>query len=286
MRKKIVVTGATGFIGRNLVKELVLQDYDVIAFVRDVKKARAIKQLANIDLVTFDIANPELLPEISKGTIVIHCAWDNVRDTLSPHHIENHCHTQYLFLKELLYKGINKLIVLGSCYEYGEQYGPIPASSQVKPNTPYALAKDMLHKSLRMLQADYKFELLWARLFYIYGDGQDPHSVIPAFDQAIENNEKIFNMSFGEQLFDYLSVEDAARQIMLLLDATDGVYNVCSAKPISLRRLLEKRMEEKNKLITLNLGHYPYRSFESMAIWGAETVSEQLRNSNQRDNLY
>jgi dTDP-6-deoxy-L-talose 4-dehydrogenase (NAD+) len=285
MEKKIIVTGATGFIGRNLVSELILQGYEVTALVRDVHKAKTINQLASVNLGIFDIARPELLPEISNDTIVIHCAWENVRDTLSLNHIENHYHAQRLFLKELLAKGIKKLIVLGTCYEYGTQYGPMSASSQVKPNTPYALAKDMLHKTLRKLQTHYKFELLWVRLFYIYGDGQDPRSVIPAFDQALESNEKIFNMSFGEQLFDYLSVEDAAREIMLLLNAADGTYNICSAKPVSLRRLLEKRMEEKNKLITLNLGHYPYRSFESLAIWGAETVYEQLRNSNQGFNI-
>lgn len=275
--KTVIVTGATGFIGRHIVARLVSEGFEVIAFVRDVEKARQIKGLENVQLVTFDIVRPELLPKISTESTMIHCAWQNVRDTLSLKHIENYYHQHYCFLKAMIERGVAKLIVLGSCYEYGNQYGPISATATTVPTTPYALAKDMLHKSLRLLQKNLKFELTWVRLFYLYGEGQDPECIIPMLDAALDNNEQAFNMSLGEQLFDYLPVEDVAKEMMCILDAGDGTFNLCSANPISLRRLLEERMRAKGKTIRLNLGSYPYRDQETMAIWGSDTISDQLK---------
>jgi dTDP-6-deoxy-L-talose 4-dehydrogenase (NAD+) len=136
------------------------------------------------------------------------------------------------------------------------------------PNTPYALAKDMLHKSLRALQATTDFNLIWARLFYMYGEGQDPKSIVPLLDAAIERGDGAFNMSFGEQLFDYLPIEAVARQLTALIPLKNGVFNVCSGAPISLRRLLENRIKEKGAAIALNLGYYPYRKQDTLAIWG------------------
>lgn len=106
----------------------------------------------------------------------------------------------------------------------------------------------------------------------MYGEGQDPKSIISLFDTALENEDKVFNISFGEQLLDYLPIESIAFQIELLLHYNDGIFNICSGKPISLRRLLEQRMKEKNKEIDLNLGYYPYRKQDSIAIWGADPL--------------
>jgi len=214
---------------------------------------------------------------------VIHCAWENVRDALSPLHLEQHYHEQSLFLKTVLDRGIKKLIVMGSCYEYGNQYGPMTSTSKTMPITPYALAKEMLHHDLQMLQPVLKFEFIWARLFYVYGEGQDSRSVISTFDEAIKNGDRVFNMSLGEQLLDYLPIEEAVKELLQLIDADDGVYNLCSAKPISLRKFLERRMKEKNQFIELNLGFYPYRAYESLGIWGSETVSDQLRKSTKSE---
>lgn len=267
---RVIVSGASGFVGRHVVDDLLKKGYEVIALVRNVEKAMALNWPESVKVVQFDLANkldPLAIPPCGK---LIHCAWDNVRDTQSMEHIEEHYAKHYAFIKHFIEKGVNKVVVIGSCYEYGLQYGPVLASQATKPNTPYALAKDFLHQSLRLLQNQNSFELLWVRLFYVYGEGQDPKSIIPLFDRALENGDQVFNMSFGEQLFDYLPIELAANQINLLLKKSNGVFNVCSGQPISLRRLLEKRMKEKNKDIELNLGYYDYRKQDSLAIWGAD----------------
>ncbi len=270
-KKSIIITGATGFVGSHVTRYLVSKGHNIVALVRDINKAQALTRLDGAKLIRFDLSNRNEDMSIFDNAFLIHCAWDDVRNTQSEKHIENYFMDHYLFLKKAIEQGVKKIVVTGSCYEYGLQYGAVCANTSTKPNTPYALAKDFLHKSLRVLQNQLSFDLIWARLFYMYGEGQDDKAIIPLFDKALENNDSVFNMSFGEQLFDYLSVETVAERIgSLVVTRNDGIFNICSGNPISLRRLLELRMAEKNKKIDLNLGYYPYRLQDSIAIWGAD----------------
>lgn len=267
-KQKVLVTGATGFVGRHVVKQLVESGYEVFALVRDLEKASSIELLKESTHIYFDITKPLIKSKLPTDFIFIHCAWENVRDILSPKHIESHLLDNYQTIKKIIEYGTKQILITGTCYEYGLQYGALKSSANTQPNTPYAIAKDTLHKSLRALQVRTNFELIWVRLFYMYGEGQDEKSVMSLFDKALENNDEEFNMTLGEQLFDYLPVQDVAVKIVNLLSRRDGVFNICSGAPISLRRLLENRAREANKKIKLNLGFYEYRKQDSLAIWG------------------
>lgn len=277
-KKNIIVTGATGFIGRHLVNALLKENYNVIVLVRDLKKLNKIKNLNNIKIIEYDIDNPHQKINLPPQSTLIHCAWGNVRNINDMVHIEKHFINNFLFLKNIINLGVKNIIVTGTCFEYGLQYGGVSAMDITKPNTPYAIAKDFLHKSLRVLQDEFKFNLIWARIFYTYGDGQDKNSVISLFDSALKEGDLKFNMSFGEQLFDYLPIEKIANYLVALIKHQNGVINICSGEPISLRRLLEKRMKEKGKNIELNLGVYDYRKNDALAIWGSKTFEAQLNN--------
>ena len=82
-----------------------------------------------------------------------------------------------------------------------------------------------------------------------------------------------FDMSGGEQLRDYLPVEEAAADLVALaLNGGDnGVVNVCSGQPISVRELAEGVVRNHGSTISLNLGHFPYPEYEPMAFWGDRT---------------
>jgi nucleoside-diphosphate-sugar epimerase len=268
-----VVTGATGFVGRHVVSNLIANGYQVLSLARDVEKAKNIPELNGSSISCFDISGNDPLPDFPRNSVLVHCAWGDVRDTQSVKHIEEHLLHNFFFIKKAVEQGIKKVLVTGTCYEYGLQSGPVSATTTTAPNTPYALAKDTLHKALRQLQSKIDYQLIWARLFYMYGAGQDENSIVPLFDAALARGDKVFNMSLGEQLLDFLPVEKVAEQIHTLLSFDDGVYNICSGKPISLRRFLEQRMKEKNKHIDLNLGYYEYRKQDSMAIWGADPIT-------------
>ena len=266
MDMKILITGATGFVGRSLAKELVSRGYETTILVRNVEKSKRIKELQETTKILFSLEDEKI--EINDSKILIHCAWENVKNINDMTHIEKQFLHHYKFIKKMIENGIKKVIVTGTCYEYGLQYGPIQANAITMPNTPYALSKDYLHKSLQLLQKNYEFELIWARLFYIYGKDQNDKSILPQLNAAINKSEQIFNMSLGEQLFDYMDVKDVAKKLANLINKKNGSYNICSGKPISLRRLAETIIHEKNSKIKLNLGYYKYRPDDSIAIWG------------------
>jgi nucleoside-diphosphate-sugar epimerase len=269
---RVVTTGATGFIGRHVTAALLAQGNPVTALVRDVERARRLQLAQGADFIEFDLAQAQLPLAARDASALIHCAWGDVRDHGSIRHVEEHAANSYRFIKSAIASGVAKVIVTGTSWEYGEVYGPVCASTTPRPKTLYGIGKHLLHQMLRGLQQHMKFDLVWARLFYMYGDGDDPRSLIALFDRALDSAERVFNMSLGEQLHDFLPVDDGAKRLAWLLDAPDGVYNVCSGQPISLRRLLEQRMREKNRTIELNLGYYPYRKQDSMALWGADPV--------------
>ena len=85
-------------------------------------------------------------------------------------------------------------------------------------------------------------------------------------------------MSGGEQVRDYLPVEKVAEYIVKISiqDKISGIINCCSGEPISIRRLVENYLVEKNKSIKLNLGHYPYKDYEPMKFWGENNKLKQI----------
>ena len=132
-----------------------------------------------------------------------------------------------------------------------------------------------MHKQLRFLQNEYQFDLKWARLFYLYGEGGDRNkSIIKQLDKAIDNNEKAFNMSGGEQLRDYLSVGEVVKQLFSLFENyKNGTFNVCSGEPISIRRLVEDHIKKRGSKIEINAGYFPYLDYEPMAFWGEKDIT-------------
>ena len=86
------------------------------------------------------------------------------------------------------------------------------------------------------------FRLKWARLFYMYGDFQNTKSFLPQLELAIKKKEKVFKMSKGDQMRDYLPVETVAKRIFKLYQSKkNGTFNISSGKPISLKQLAEKK---------------------------------------------
>jgi nucleoside-diphosphate-sugar epimerase len=269
---KVLVTGATGFVGRNIIPKLLERGHAVVAIARDETKARTFDWYNEVHFVAHDIhrALDAPLSLFEKLEAVIHLAWPGLPNYGSLFHFEENLPAAYRFLKILVEGGVDHLLVTGTCFEYGMQSGPLSEGASTDPTNPYALAKDTLRKFLQSLQKNHPFTLQWARLFYMYGPGQNPNSLLAQLDRALDNHEPIFNMSGGEQLRDYLPVEGVAARLVSLIEhpKLNGVINVCSGNPISIRNLVERRLATRKAQIRLNLGYYPYSEFEPMAFWG------------------
>ena len=269
---KVLVTGATGFIGNYVITELLKYNFDVIASGVETKKEIHSEWLGKVTYKHADLNEnrEDWFSYFNKPDIIIHLSWEGLPNYRELFHIERNLPNNYFFLKKMIENGLKKVVVIGTCFEYGIQTGLLKEDLETKPNNPYGLAKDCLRKFIYELQKNIDFDLKWIRLFYMYGKGQSHNSILSQLEAALKRDDKIFNMSGGEQLRDYLPVEKVAEYIVKISmqDKISGIINCCSGKPVSIRELVENYLAEKNKSIELNLGYYPYPDYEPMAFWG------------------
>jgi nucleoside-diphosphate-sugar epimerase len=268
---KIAVTGANGFIGKYVVAELDRRNISANLIVRT-PSAELSDSLVNHHVIAIDLHDSHLDAYELMGApdVLIHLAWGGLPNYKSLHHFEDELPHQFKLLKRLIESGLKNLVVVGTCFEYGMQSGSMREDLQPQPTNPYGFAKDALRCQLEYLRQIKPFNLSWARLFYLYGDGQAKNSLLPQLKRAIERKDKIFNMSGGEQLRDYLPVTEVAKYLidLAMTSQDNGIVNICSGKPISVRKLVEDWMSENDWSIELNLGYYPYPDYEPMAFWG------------------
>lgn len=269
---KILVTGATGFIGNYLTEELLKLGHEVIATGIELKSKLKYKWLDRVTYVRCDlnqaIADP--CKYFHAPDMLIHLYWEGLPNYKAQYHFEKNLFNSYFLIKNLIIGGLRNITVLGTCFEYGMKSGMLDEQLESAPVNAYALAKDVLRKFLEELKTAYDFNFKWIRLFYLYGEGQNKDSILEQLKRAVKNKEKIFNMSGGEQLRDYLPIEKAAEYIakISLQNEITGIINCCSGKPVSIRSFVEKYLEERNLSIKLNLGYYPYPDYEPMNFWG------------------
>lgn len=267
---KVLVTGATGFIGRHVVSQLVDRGHQVTALVRNPDRVHGLPWQQRVRLVTSDIDAAGFDDALDGHDACLHLAWPGLPDYQAHLHFESTLPAHYAFLKRLLAHGLQHLLVAGTCFEYGVKTGCLAEETPTDPGNPYAIAKDTLRKFLQALQYQKPFTLQWARLFYMFGPGQNPNSLLARLDRAIRDKEASFDMTGGEQLRDYMPVEEVSRSLVDLLEhpSVSGLFNVCSGTPVSVRTLVERRLAESGATLRLNLGAIPYSSNESMAFWG------------------
>ena len=219
-----------------------------------------------------DLKDPpaDVFDVMGQPDVLIHLAWGGLPNYKSMHHFEEELPAQYRFLKRLVEAGLKNLLITGTCLEYGMQSGPLHEDLEARPTTPYGFAKDSLRRQLEYLREFKPFNLTWSRLFYLYGDGQAETALLPQLKRAVERGDPLFNMSGGEQLRDYLPITQLASLLVSLgVSPQDrGLVNVCSGTPVSVRRLVERWIEENAWDIVPNLGYHPYPAYEPMAFWG------------------
>jgi dTDP-6-deoxy-L-talose 4-dehydrogenase (NAD+) len=287
---KVMVTGATGFVGQHVVDSLLERGNEVIAVARDIKRAGEMPWIDRVKFIQCDLHDnfSQLLERDNLPDVLVHLAWSGLPNYDSFIHISKNLHADLTFLEAAVKSGVSHLAVAGTCLEYGMQSGPLSEDMETSPTTSYGFAKDTLRKSLQLLQKEVPFTLQWMRMFYVYGKGQNCNSLISKFNQAIDEGKPSFNMSKGDQLRDYLPIEEAAEYFSIALENPDchGVINCCSGKPISVFDLVMKQRTLRASSIVLNRGVYRCPPYEPVAFWGIPTKLHLIHTSQKTAEVY
>lgn len=279
---KVLVTGATGFIGNYVVKELLKHNHLVIASSANASKAQQAEWYVDVSYRPFDLANFDdslnYYDFFDQPDLMIHLAWEGLPNYKSSFHEEINLPRHFAFLTNLIVNGLPDLTVTGTCFEYGMQEGCLNESMPTFPSNSYGRAKDNLRNELQLLELNIPFVFKWVRLFYMYGKGQNPNSLLSQLDTALENGDTVFNMSGGEQVRDFLPVETVAENIVkiALQKKVTGVINCCSGEPVTVKTFVENYLAKRDTKITLNLGFYPYPDYEPMRFWGDITKLKKI----------
>jgi nucleoside-diphosphate-sugar epimerase len=269
---RVLVTGASGFVGRHVVPALLARGHTVTAVGRSIENAAAHDWFAQVRFIAADVHSPpdDLRATFGDAEVVMHLAWPGLPNHRQPFHVDQNLPRDFAFLRALVLAGYRRLMVVGSCLECSPRDGCYTEDMDGEPTLPYPLAKARLRRQLLELQREHPFALQWARLFYMYGEGQHPASLLPQLDRAIDSGATTFDMSGGEQVRDFSPVTEVARKLATIAEHPEwtGVTHVCSGQPITVRAFVEQHLAARRANIKLNLGVYPYTDYEPMAFWG------------------
>lgn len=285
---RIAVTGASGFLGRHVLAAMARwrakteHAIDIVATARRLR--HDLPRHPGVEWLALDLATPPPDPFATLGRpdVLIHLAWEGLPNYQSPRHLSTELPRQQRFLEAVVWGGLPTLLVAGSCAEYGMQQGCLTEDMPARPAHPYAVAKDALRCRLAQIAAAKGCGMTWLRIFYLFGDGQPERTLYSQLMRAIARGEVAFDMSAGKQVRDYVPVGRAAAVIRALTVRLargcggDGIVNLASGRPQTVRSLVRRWASEAGSSIRLNCGSMPYLAHEPMAFWGDATKLERL----------
>ena len=272
--KKILVTGAGGYIGRHVVKALLDAGQEVIAsdlHLNDVDD-RAQKIVTNI----FEPGDG-LFATLGSPDVCLHMAW---RDGFK-HNSDNHMgdlSSHYRFIKTMLESGLKQIAVMGTMHEVGYWEGAIDENTPCHPASMYGIAKNALREATLMLAKEHNAVAQWIRAYYIVGDDARGNSIFSKLLQAAQEGKTTFPFTTGKNKYDFINVDELAHQITAVVSQSevDGIINCCTGQPITLAERVERYIKDNDLNITLDYGAFPDRPYDSPGVWGDAAKIKQI----------
>lgn len=274
MKKKVVVTGAAGYIGSHVVKYLLNQGHEVIAADLSHKGVDERAVYSNVPIFSKD---KDVYEKLGRPDVCIHMAWKDGFIHNSREHMEN-VSDHVTFLNNMIDAGCKHISVMGSMHEIGYWEGMIDENTPCNPLSQYGIAKNALRQSVLMYAKDKNVNVMWLRAYYILGDDYKNSSIFTKLLQAAADGKKEFPFTSGKNQYDFITVNELAAQIAeaSLQDKYTGIINVCSGKPVSLAERVEQFIQDNHLNIKLNYGAFPDRPYDSPIVYGDNSVIEKI----------
>lgn len=278
---RIFLTGASGFIGAHVTRALIERGHSLTALAVPGDTLWRLRDLEHhLTIVYGDLSNTKRLQAILarfQPEACIHLAW-YAEPGKYLHSEENiSCLQNSLnLLLQLSRVGCHKVVMAGSCAEYDHNFSLLHEESPTHPTTIYAASKlscCLLGQQISLIK---NIDFVWARIFYPYGPMEDSRKIIPSAIRALQQG-KPFPTTRGDQVRDFIFVEDVANAFFTLIESqTSGIYNICSATPITIRELLNTIATMTGHRDLIEFGAISYRDWEPLFICGNNERLKQL----------
>lgn len=262
---KVLVTGANGYMGTGIVKQLLDDGIEVIA--TDFKLDKVDNRAVKIEEDIFQDDNP--FDNLGKPDVLLHLAWRDGFKHNSINHI-NDFPQHYAFIKKFIDRKIKKICCMGSMHEIGFYEGSINENTPTNPQSLYGISKNALRQAIEVDTKENDILFQWIRGFYIVGNAKSGCSIFSKLAQAASEGKEYFPFTSGENQYDFLDYNDFCYQVAKVTeqDEINGIINCCSGKPVTLANRVGRFIKENGYNIKLQYGAFPDRPYDSKAVWG------------------
>jgi len=289
---RVLVTGGTGFIGRQLCSALAKSSARILAISRRNRPPQLSPSLfRSVDLLDSDAVQAAVRQ--FAPTHVVHLAAlkldGGLLDNLRPSYDANLLSTLNLAVAVIATGGCHRFVYLSSAEEYGRATVPFDARSREVPLTAYGLSKLAATQLLQALSVMHDLPIAVLRATSVYGPGQSPRMFVPSLLHALMNGTE-FPMTSGNQTRDFIYVGDVVDGILRALampDRHDGALHLSAGAPVTVREvaLLVARLIGGASEALVKFGAVPYRDGEAMDYWASNTEAKVVLGWSPRVSL-
>jgi len=256
--KKILITGASGFIGRQCLTPLLERGFEVHALSK-----RSLPEYEK-DVVWhcqdfLDEDETKKLVQTIKPSHCLHFAWYTEPGKYWTSHENLSWTASTISLIYSFYQHAGERFVgAGSCAEYDWRYGHCSeAITPLEPSTLYGNCKNALQKMLASFSENNSLSSAWGRIFFLYGPHERSERLVPSVIIPLLRDKEAL-CSHGNQIRDFMYVNDAAGAFMSLLESgITGTVNIASGAPISIRDIILKIADQLHKSDMIRFGALP-----------------------------
>jgi nucleoside-diphosphate-sugar epimerase len=273
MKRTVLITGASGFIGTHLVRKFLKGNYNIICFDLVFNVGFIAEFEGKLEIRTGNLMDTIFIKNLiqnSSPDYVYHLAGSKSRTNslleFKTSNEINYLGTLNLFEALLECQNLKLVTILGTIEEYGHTSSPFKENSQELPNSAYGLSKLSATKLAMIFYQQFNLPVVVLRPSIAYGPYQGDEMFIPALIKTLIKKQP-FKMTEGNQLRDFLFIDDLTDALIKGISCTglEGqIINIASGMSITIRDIAMQIAEITNSKENLKVGELPYRNFEIM----------------------